>query len=97
MLKDKAELHLARCVPKTFQLEAPMEPRKVLQSMLACATRSTEIVDVDTCHDQDGKPKATNGELSDISDDASKESGKTKLNEIVNEGDEIGVACTVNV
>ena len=77
VLKDKGELHLARCVPKTFQLKAPMEPRKVLESMSACATRSTEIVNVDTCHDQNGEPKAANGKLCNVCDDASKESGKT--------------------
>ena len=74
-----------------------MEPRKVLQSMLARATRSTEIIDVDTYQDQNGEPKAANGELSDVCDDANEESGKTELNESANEGDETGVASTVTI
>ena len=77
MLKDKDELHLARCVPKAFQLETPMEPQKVLESMSGCATRFIGIVDVDTCHSKNDESRGPNGKLPDVCDDVSKESGKT--------------------
>ena len=53
--------------------------------------------DVDTCHNQNAEPKAANGELFDVHDDASEESDKIELNEFANEDGEMGVASTATV